>query len=288
MGWGAVLCKFRYNTDFYNTDFYVTGWFWKVLNMKLHYFGMEDRYETPTEMQEPSVVTTTQDPQETVATSDNQPQVDDKPSNEQSKKAENNTNAQRRIRNRNHTNRRIAELEAKIRELEGKDDDVSNFRREQLADRIGDMQAMSADEQTDEFVDRATEFFGEDTDKFMQDTYRYAAYVNENEPDLLLYAQREYGPVLLHEWYKRMDNPQLRQQWLQMTRYEKNMVLHKYYTEIQKVITAYNSGNLQKPAAAPTPKSVPVPGGGRQTPSAEPTDDFGIEFARAEARHKRN
>lgn len=249
---------------------------------------MENQFETPTEMQEPSVVeqqpteqVVEPNPQETVATPD-------KPSDEQSKKTENNINAQRRIRNRNHTNRRIAELEAKIRELEGKDDDVSNFRREQLADRIGDMQAMSADEQTNEFVDRATEFFGEDTDKFMQDTYRYAAYVNENEPDLLLYAQREYGPVLLHEWYKRMDNPQLRQQWLQMTRYEKNVVLHKYYTDIQKIITAYNSGKLQKPAAAPTPKSVPVPGGGRQTPSADPTDDFGIEFARAEARHKRN
>ena len=237
---------------------------------------MEEQLETPVEEQ--STVT-----QETVTTPTNE-----EPSNEQSQPTErqqNNINAQRRIRNRNHTNRRIAELERQLEEERAKNDtsDMSKFRQQSLADRIDDMQAMSADDQTNEFVERATQFFGDDTDKFMQDTYRYAQYVNENEPDLLLYAQREYGPILLHEWYKRMDNPQLRQQWLQMTRYEKNMVLHKYYSDISKVISAYNDGKLSKPK-----QSVPVPGGGRQTPSPEPTDDFGVEFARAEARHKRN
>jgi hypothetical protein len=249
---------------------------------------MDEQFDTPVENQVPSTEPTTppeqgseQQPQETTTTPEQNPGSDTA--------QQNNRNAQRRIRQRNNTNRRIAELERQLAEERAKNDtsDMSKFRQQSLADRIDDMQAMSQDADTNDFVDRATEFFGEDTDKFLQDTYRYAPYVNENEPDLLLYAQRQYGPVLLHEWYKRMDNPQLRQQWLQMTRYEKNMVLHKYYTSIEKIIAAYNNGQLKPPTAAP--KTVPVPGGGRETPADTPSDDFGVEFQKAVARHsKRN
>ena len=255
----------------------------------------EQFFEQPVETQEPTTVESNAEqsvdnPQETTAPSEQKP--DDQssnvtPSSEDDIHRQNNRNAQRRIRQRNATNKRIAELEAEIAKLKGKDDDYSKFRQQQLADRIGDMEAMSQDEQTNEFVDRATEFFGAETEQFMQDTYRYAEYVNNNEPDLLLYAQRTYGPILLHEWYKRMDNPTLRQQWMGMTRYEKNMVLHKYYTEIEKIVTAYNSGKLQAPPKQTQPKNVPIPGGGRQTPSTDPTDDFGVEFGKAEARHSR-
>ena len=261
----------------------------------------EQFFEQPVETQDTTTVETQpaetnpveSNPQETTTPSEPNQDTNPKtvtPSGEDDIHRQNNRNAQRRIRQRNATNKRIAELEAEIAKLKGKDDDYSKFRQQQLADRIGDMEAMSQDEQTNEFVDRASEFFGAETEQFMQDTYRYADYVNNNEPDLLLYAQREYGPILLHEWYKRMDNPTLRQQWLGMTRYEKNMVLHKYYTEIEKIVTAYNSGKLQAPPkrdVPPAPKTVPIPGGGRQTPSADPTDDFGIEFGKAEARHSR-
>jgi hypothetical protein len=71
---------------------------------------------------------------------------------------------------------------------------------------------------------------------------------------------------------------------LQMTRYEKNMVLHKYYSEISKIVTAVNSGTLKQP---PAQKDVPIPGSGRQTPSSEPSDDFGVELQRAMGRHTR-
>ena len=225
--------------------------------------------------------TETTTPSETNPSSEEQHTADDQPTVAQ----RNNANAQRRIRSRNAMSRRIAELEAEIDRLKGKDDDYSKFRSSQLTDRIDDMRAIQADDETNAFIENAQQWFGADTEKFLQDTSRYAAYVNDNEPDLLNYAQREYGPILLHEWYKRMDNPQLRQQWLQMTRYEKNMVLHKYYSEISKIVNAVNSGALKQPGAKPAPKDVPIPGSGRQAPSPEPSDDFGVELQRAAGRH---
>lgn len=228
---------------------------------------------------EPSVEqqTETTTPSETNPSSEEQHTADNQPTVAQ----RNNANAQRRIRSRNAMSRRIAELEAEIDRLKGKDDDYSKFRTGQLTDRIDDMRAIQEDDETNTFIENAQQWFGEDTEKFLQDTSRYANYVNNNEPDLLNYAQREYGPILLHEWYKRMDNPQLRNQWLQMTRYEKNMVLHKYYSEISKIVTSVKNG------AKPTPKDVPIPGSGRQSPSSEPSDDFGVELQRAMERHKR-
>lgn len=243
---------------------------------------MDEQFDTPVENQVPSTEPTTppeqgseQQPQETTTTPEQNPGSDTA--------QQNNRNAQRRIRQRNATNKRIAELQARIAELEGKDDDVSKFSRQQLEDRIGDMTAISQDDQTEAFRDAAYEFFGEETEQFMQDTYRYAEYVNNNEPDLLMYAQRQYGPILLHEWYKRMDNPQLRQQWLGFTRFEKNMVLNKYYNEITQIISAYKSGKM--PTKQAPAKTVPVPNGGRQTPTNEPSDDFGVELQRAVGRH---
>lgn len=231
---------------------------------------------------EPSVEqqTETTTPSEANPSSEEQHATDDQPTVAQ----RNNANAQRRIRSRNAMSRRIAELEAEIDRLKGKDDDYSKFRTGQLTDRIDDMRAIQEDDETNSFIENAQQWFGEDTEKFLQDTSRYANYVNNNEPDLLNYAQREYGPILLHEWYKRMDNQQLRSQWLQMTRYEKNMVLHKYYTEISKIVTSVRNGTI---GAKPAPKDVPIPGSGRQSASSEPSDDFGVELQRAMERHKR-
>jgi hypothetical protein len=72
-----------------------------------------------------------------------------------------------------------------------------------------------------------------------------------------------------------------------MTAYEKGMVLSKLYEHIPNVITTYNKNNGQPAPQVGKPNNVPIPGSGRQTPTNEATDDFGIEFARAEARHKR-
>ena len=197
-------------------------------------------------------------------------------------KQQNNYNAQRRIRQRNAREKRIAELEAELAKYKDKNDDFSKFKQSTLNDRIGDMRATMVDEEVEDFRTHAESLLGDETEKFMQDTYRYAEHVNNNEPEVLLYAQREYGPILLAEWYKRMDTPQLNAQWRQMTAYEKGMALDKLYAHITNVINHYNT-KQQQPTS---PKTVPIPGSGKQSAN-EPTDDFGIELARAEARHKR-
>ena len=195
------------------------------------------------------------------------------------------SNGQRRIQQRQSMKARIKELEARLAEYEGKDDDFSKFQSQQIQDRIDDMNAISADAEADDFADHASQFFGDETPAFMSNVYRYARYVNANEPDLLRYAQREYGPILLHEWMQRMDNPQLRAQWLQMTAFEKGRVLDNFYKQIGQVISQYGKG--QAPAQVPVARqSVPVPNGGRQSPGAPATDDFGIALGQAFNRHK--
>lgn len=178
-------------------------------------------------------------------------------------------NGRRRIEQRQGMKARIRELEAEIERLRNNTDDYSRFRRDSLQDRLGDLHAMEADNQAQEFQNRAAEWFGDQTPQFMQQTYRYAEYVNANEPDLLQYVNREYGLVLLHEWYKRMDNPETRQQWLSMTQFEKGSVLANFYKQIENI--ARNGGQ----PAAPKP-NVPVPGSGRQSSAGAATDDFGI------------
>ena len=197
---------------------------------------------------------------------------------------ENWNNGHRRIQQRQSMKARIKELEERLAQYEGKEDDYSRFQRQQLEDRIGDMNAMNADAEAEDFANRAAEFFDSDTPQFMQSVYRYAPYVNSNEPDLLKYTQRQYGPILLHEWMKRMDQPQLREQWLGMTNYEKQRVLDSFYNQIVSTVRQYQ-GQAPAPKQAPKP-SVPVPNGGRQTPGNEPTSDFGIELGNAFARHK--
>ena len=188
-------------------------------------------------------------------------------------------NGKRRIAQRQSAKARIRELEAQIAELQGKNDDYSRFKSEQIQDRIDDMRAIDADAEATAFADRASQWFGDDTDAFMQDTYRYAEYVNRNEPDLLRYSQREYGPILLHEWYKRMDNPTLRAQWLGFTVYEKGAVLNNLYQQITNAVQ-------RAKAPASTPKNVPAPAGGRETPAPTDGSDFGIALGEAFNRHK--
>lgn len=194
-------------------------------------------------------------------------------------KERNNLNAQRRIRQRESTKARIRELEERLARYEGRDDDYSRFRREQLEERIGDMRAVASDDMANDFEEHASRFFGNDTPKFMRDTYRYAQYVNANEPDLLNYAQREYGPVLLAEWYKRMDDPNLRNQWLGMTQFEKGQVLDRFYSQIASAVRGRGVSRGGSP-------DVPVPSGGRETPGTSPSDDFGVELGRAFNRHR--
>lgn len=209
--------------------------------------------------------------------------VTQQPEQVREQKQNNWSNGQRRIQQRQSLKARVKELEARLAEYEGKDDDYSKFQSQQLQDRIDDMNAISADAEANDFADHASQFFGDETPAFMSNVYRYARYVNANEPDLLRYTQREYGPILLHEWMQRMDNPRLRAQWLQMTAYEKGRVLDNFYKQIGQVISQYGKGQAQ---TAKQSQSVPVPNGGRQSPGAPATDDFGIALGQAFNRHK--
>lgn len=246
--------------------------------------GMDELNEQTPSTETVDVNTTEQQTAESTAT----PQEHEAPVQEpvREQKQNNWSNGQRRIQQRQSLKARVKELEARLAEYEGKDDDYSKFQSQQLQDRIDDMNAISADAEANDFADHASQFFGDETPAFMSNVYRYARYVNANEPDLLRYTQREYGPILLHEWMQRMDNPQLRAQWLQMTAYEKGRVLDNFYKQIGQVISQYGKG--QAPAQAPTARqtSVPVPNGGRQSPGAPATDDFGIALGQAFNRHK--
>lgn len=241
--------------------------------------GMENELNEQTPSTEPVDVNTQQQTAEPTVESNVPAQQQPEPVREQ--KQNNWSNGQRRIQQRQSLKARVKELEARLAEYEGKDDDYSKFQSQQLQDRIDDMNAISADAEANDFADHASQFFGDETPVFMSNVYRYARYVNANEPDLLRYTQREYGPILLHEWMERMDNPQLRAQWLQMTAFEKGRVLDNFYKQIGQVISQYGKG--QAPARQ---QSVPVPNGGRQSPSAPATDDFGIALGQAFNRHK--
>lgn len=190
-------------------------------------------------------------------------------------------NGRRRIEQRRGMRARIAELEAEIERLRDAKDDYSRFRRDSLQDRLGDLHAMEADNEVQAFADRASEWFGDAAPQFLEQTSRYADYVNANEPDLLQYAQRKYGLILLHEWYKRMDQPATREQWLNMTAFEKGSVLANFYKQIEDVATGKTKANGKPPV------SVPVPGSGRQSSAGAPTDDFGVALTEAKNRHLR-
>lgn len=245
---------------------------------------MEEQYTTPAEPTTEPVVnengTPDQQPTETVV-EQSSIGTEQGGQNDAEVRKQNWSNGQRRINQRQSLKARVRFLEEKLKQYEGKDDDYSKFQADNLQERIADMQAMDADAEANELYDRAEPWFGEDTQQFMQNVGRYAQYVNANEPDLLRYYQREYGPILLHEWMKRMDIPQAREQWLQLTTFEKQKVLDNLYTQIAQVISRYN-GSTKKQA----PQNVPVPSGGRQSPSSEPSDDFGVELGRAFNRHK--
>ncbi|WP_290733646.1 MULTISPECIES: hypothetical protein [unclassified Fibrobacter] len=86
------------------------------------------------------------------------------------------------------------------------------------------------------FYERAKEWFGDDVDKFMQDVYRYADYINSNEPLLLLYVQLPFGIILLHEWMKRMDNSELSKLWSEMNEKQKDGVLCNFYHQIHQTV----------------------------------------------------
>lgn len=182
-------------------------------------------------------------------------------------------NAQRRIRSREASRRRIAELEQRLAQYEGKTDEASKLQAQQLHDRIDDMTALTDDDRWSDFSERAYSELGEQAQQLLEQSDRYADYVNAREPDLVQYVNRPNGMRLYKAWCDRMDQPELRRQWLEMTRFEKNRVLDNFYRQLNA-------------SPKPAKTNVPVPAGGRDTASDQPTDDFGVELARSFNRHR--
>lgn len=182
-------------------------------------------------------------------------------------------NAQRRIRSREASRRRIAELEQRLAQYEGKTDEASKLQAQQLHDRIDDMTALTDDDRWSDFSERAYSELGDKAPQLLEQSDRYADYVNAREPDLVQYVNRPNGMRLYKAWCDRMDQPELRRQWLEMTRFEKNRVLDNFYRQLNA-------------APKPAKTNVPVPAGGRDTASDQPTDDFGVELARSFNRHR--
>lgn len=227
-------------------------------------------FTTPTTDEQ--VATPEQQPVENQPVAEQQPQADQPRPETENVHRTNWNNAQRRIRSREASRRRIAELEQRLAQFEGKTDDMSKFHAQQLHDRIDDMTAMADDDRWADFSERAYEELGDGAQQLLEQSDRYADYVNAREPDLVNYVNRPNGLRLYKAWCDRMDQPELRQQWLGMTRYEKNRVLDNFYRQLN---------------ATPKAKAnVPVPAGGRETASDQPTDDFGIELNRSLNRHR--
>lgn len=231
-----------------------------------------DNTDFTTPMTDEQVATPEQQPTE------NQP-VAEQPQSEQPRPEAENihrtnwNNAQRRIRSREASRRRIAELEQRLAQYEGKTDEASKLQAQQLHDRIDDMTALTDDDRWSDFSERAYSELGEQAQQLLEQSDRYADYVNAREPDLVQYVNRPNGMRLYKAWCDRMDQPELRRQWLEMTRFEKNRVLDNFYRQLNA-------------APKPAKTNVPVPAGGRDTASDQPTDDFGVELARSFNRHR--
>ena len=189
-----------------------------------------------------------------------------------------NANAQRRIRNRefNNLRSRIAELEAKFSELSKSNEPGANYEAQSIRDRIDDLSSAQADNDLESYKESARAELGDNlVDKFMEESQRYGNHVNQNEPELRHYTDRPYGKILLHEWFRRMDDPACRAEWLSFTSYEKSKVLDNFYREINSSIKNYKQS------------SAPVPGSGRDTTTVTPADDFGLAFQESMNRRKR-
>lgn len=231
-----------------------------------------DKTDFTTPATDEQVATPEQQPAETQPVAEQQQPADTPRPEAENVHRTNWNNAQRRIRSREASRRRIAELEQRLAQYEGRDDEASKFHAQQLHDRIDDMNALTADDRWSDFSERAYAELGDSAQQLLEQSDRYADYVNAREPDLVQYVNRPNGMRLYKAWCDRMDQPELRRQWLEMTRFEKNRVLDNFYRQ------------LNAPARAKA--NVPVPAGGRETAGDQPSDDFGIELNRSRNRHR--
>ena len=203
-------------------------------------------------------------------------------------------NMSRRIRQRenfNRVNSRIQQLRQEQQELLATQDPQSILLAHQKGSEIENLQALQQDVQYSEWSQRAAECFGNDADRFLDQSERYGEYVNKNEPELVSYIDRPFGMFVYKSWMDQMENGDFRNRWVGLTAYEKGAVLNTIYKQIlnfangtQQQTPAQTQASMQNPATQapagnqpsnPAPANVPVPGSGRTSNHIPSPGSFG-------------
>ena len=73
-------------------------------------------------------------------------------------------------------------------------------------------------------------------DEFVDDLAYWREYINAKEPELLQYAAKPEGIMLLVEWLKRMDCTQLREEWIEKSSAAKELFLGYFYERTKKIL----------------------------------------------------
>jgi hypothetical protein len=201
-------------------------------------------------------------------------------------------NMSRRIRQRenfNRVNSRIQQLRQEQQELLATQDPQSILLAHQKGSEIENLQALQQDAQYSEWSQRAAECFGNDADRFLDQSERYGEYVNKNEPELVSYIDRPFGMFVYKSWMDQMENGDFRNRWVGLTAYEKGAVLNTIYKQIINFANGTQQqsqsqpqvqvGTQQAPAgnqpSNPAPANVPVPGSGRTSNQIPSPGSFG-------------
>ena len=247
-----------------------------------------------------------------------------------SNRSQNSLNAERRIRNKHKREAMQQRIDEMQQELDYYRQYVSQHPEQQaqieplsqqLQGRLRDMQAIEQSEAAQDYYERAVQTFGPQiAEKFIENSKRYADFVNRREPVVRQFIGRPYGQILLYEWMERMDkNEKLRNEWFTLTDYEKQKALSILYGNIANALNQRkggtngngasngNGGNGQNggqnsgssnPPMNPTnpanpaqnfqaPQSVQVPNSGRDTGGTTPSDDFLANYEEAKRRRRR-
>lgn len=216
----------------------------------------------------------------------------------ENQRAVNYRNASRRLDRKHELGRtnavaqRINQLEQEIAQLRESNDESSMGLAQQKAEHLQDLLSLQASQRYQDWSDKAFDNFGDDADNFLNLSEKWGNYVNQNEPELAKMIHRKYGQQLYYAWLERMENPETRSQWAEMTRYERSRVLSDFYKKIenhfngqdaqQQAPTQVPQGQNPEPQGQPSQQvDVPVPGGGRNTSTLPPTNNFGLALQNA-------
>lgn len=233
----------------------------------------------------------------------------------------NRDDAERRAWNRQQAAMRIArkqerqrlyqeELERLNREKEAFEEEGENQNPTMAQvkdDQIKELNIQMVRELQQEWQREAFEMFTpEDAKQFLEDSQRYADWINKNEPELSKYINRPYGRYLLKGWFDKVaKNPELADKWEAMNPYQKYQMLEKHYRELEKFGEDYAAGKVQigvqqnqqqqqtqtngdgqQQSQVPQPKDIPVPGSGRNTDTEPPGDNIDLLIDRAMQKRK--